>query len=62
MLGQAISVSITENPITTGTFSIGVIQGDAGWRGVKKDEIALKSARALAKRLVEIAEATKNLR
>jgi multimeric flavodoxin WrbA len=62
-LGQAmLPVSITENPITTGAFSVGVIQGDSGWRSVKKDEIAINSARALAKRIVEVAEATKALR
>ncbi|MEM0088748.1 MAG: flavodoxin family protein [Archaeoglobaceae archaeon] len=62
-LGQGmIVVSNTENPITTGSFPIGVIQGDSGWRGVKKDEIALNTARALAKRVVEVANATKALR
>ncbi|WP_202319369.1 flavodoxin family protein [Archaeoglobus neptunius] len=62
-LGQAmIPVSITENPITTGAFAIGVIQGDSGWRSVKKDEIAINSVKALAKRIVEVAEATKALR
>lgn len=62
-LGQAmIPVSITDNPITTGAFSIGVIQGDSGWRSVKKDEIAINAAKALARRIVEVAEATKGLR
>ncbi len=62
-LGQGmIPVSITENPITTGTFAVGVIQGDTGWRGVKKDEIAINAAKALAKRIVEVGEATKDLR
>lgn len=62
-LGQAmIVVSNAENPITTGSFPVGVIQGDAGWRGVKKDEIALSTARALARRIVEVANATKSLR
>ncbi|MEM1672595.1 MAG: flavodoxin family protein [Archaeoglobaceae archaeon] len=62
-LGQAmIVVSTAENPITTGSFPVGVIQGDAGWRGVKKDEIALNTARALARRIVEVANATQSLR
>jgi multimeric flavodoxin WrbA len=62
-LGQAmIVVSAAENPITTGSFPVGVIQGDTGWRGVKKDEIALNTARALARRIVEVANATKSLR
>lgn len=62
-LGQAmIVVSTAENPITTGSFPVGVIQGDAGWRGVKKDEIALNTARALARRIVEVASATQSLR
>ncbi|MEM0202887.1 MAG: flavodoxin family protein [Archaeoglobaceae archaeon] len=62
-LGQGmIVVSNAENPITTGSFPVGVIQGDAGWRGVKKDEIALNTARALARRIVEVANATKALR
>ncbi|MDK2795543.1 MAG: hypothetical protein PWQ58_742 [Archaeoglobaceae archaeon] len=62
-LGQAmIVVSTAENPLTTGSFPVGVIQGDAGWRGVKKDEIALNTARALARRVVEVANATKSLR
>ncbi|MCS7129854.1 MAG: flavodoxin family protein [Archaeoglobaceae archaeon] len=62
-LGQAmIVVSTAENPVTTGSFPVGVIQGDAGWRGVKKDEIALNTARAIARRIVEVANATQSLR
>ncbi len=62
-LGQGmIPVAVAENPISTGVFVIGVIQGDAGWRSVKKDEIALNTAKALARRLVEVAKATSTLR
>jgi multimeric flavodoxin WrbA len=62
-LGQGmIPVSIAENPITTGSFVIGTIQSDTGWRGVKKDEIALNAARALAERIVEVTKATQGLR
>jgi multimeric flavodoxin WrbA len=62
-LGQGmIVVSIVDDPLTTGAFPVGVLQGDSGWRGVKKDEIALNAARALAKRVVEVAKATQVLR
>ncbi|AGK61192.1 Multimeric flavodoxin WrbA [Archaeoglobus sulfaticallidus PM70-1] len=62
-LGQGmIPVSIAENPITTGSFVIGTIQSDTGWRSVKKDEISINTAKALAKRIVEIARATEGLR
>ncbi|MET1124829.1 MAG: flavodoxin family protein [Archaeoglobaceae archaeon] len=62
-LGQGmLPVSTTEDPISIGSFPVGVLQGDAGWRGVKKDEIAIRTAKALAKRIVEVAEATKELR
>jgi multimeric flavodoxin WrbA len=62
-LGQGmIPVSIPENPITTGAFVIGTIQSDTGWRSVKKDEIAINAAKALARRITEVTEATQPLR
>ncbi len=62
-LGQGmIPVSIAENPIEMGAFVIGTIQSDTGWRGAKKDNIALNAAKALAKRIVEVAKATEPLR
>lgn len=62
-LGQGMIVaSITDNPINQGPFAIGVIQGDSGWRSVKKDEIAKASLAPLARRIRELAEATKGLR
>ncbi len=57
-----IIAGITENPISQSAFVVGVVQGDAGWRSVKKDEIAKSSVAPLAKRIKELAEATKNLR
>ncbi len=62
-LGQGmIPAAIAENPISTGSFVIGVIQGDTGWRGVKKDGIAMNTAKALARRIIEVAKATSALR
>ncbi len=62
-LGQGmIPAAVAESPISTGSFVIGVIQGDAGWRSVKKDEIAKATIAPLARRIKELAEATKSLR
>ncbi len=62
-LGQGmIPATIAEEPISTGTFVIGVIQGDEGWRSIRKDGIALKSIKLLAKRIYELTKATESLR
>ncbi|RLA78866.1 MAG: flavodoxin family protein [Deltaproteobacteria bacterium] len=57
-----ICVSPTGNPVEEGAFVIGTLQSDSGWRSVKKDDIAVKAAINLGKRVIEVAKATKALR
>lgn len=62
-LGQGMIIaSIAESPISQGSFAIGVVQGDEGWRSTKKDKIAKSSIAPLARRIKELVEVTKDLR
>ncbi|MBS7652850.1 MAG: flavodoxin family protein [Candidatus Bathyarchaeia archaeon] len=54
-----IVVGGCEDPLTIGQFGIGTLQGDAGWRGIKEDKIALSNARGVGRRVARIALAIK---
>jgi multimeric flavodoxin WrbA len=43
------------DPFTDGYFGIASLQGDAGWRRVEEDKVAIENARGVGRRVAEVA-------
>lgn len=54
-----IVVGGCEDPLTMGQFGVATLQGEAGWRGVEEDKIAISNARGVGRRVARIALAIK---
>lgn len=47
------------DPLTAGQFGIATLQGEAGWRGVEEDRLAISNARGVGRRVAKIASIIK---